>query len=155
VSPEALAALHAACFTHPRPWTAAEFAGLLAGPGVNLLTEPSSPPPPSPPHEGEGRRLPAPVGFLLARIIADEAEVLTLAVDPALRRQGTGGRLLARFLAEAAARGAARAFLEVAEDNPAALALYLRAGFAVAGRRHDYAAPGVDALVLARDLTVI
>ncbi|AMY67857.1 GNAT family N-acetyltransferase [Frigidibacter mobilis] len=134
MSPEALAALHAACFTVPRPWSAAEFAGLLARPDAFLL--------------------PAPAGFLLGRALAGEAELLTLAVDPGARRAGTGSRLVAQFLAEAAGRGAEAAFLEVAEDNLAAIALYATAGFAQAGRRRGYyRLPGggaTDALVMTR-----
>ncbi len=171
MTPEALARLHARAFTYPRPWSAAEFAAVLQGPGVVLLTQPlpegasprgeedpsprpGRPPTPSLPHEGGGRR-PDSAGFLLGRILAGEAEVLTLAVHPDARRRGIGRDLLARFLARAAAGGAARAFLEVAEDNPGALALYAAAGFAAVGRRRGYAAPGVDALVMARDLTGI
>jgi ribosomal-protein-alanine N-acetyltransferase len=155
VTPQALAALHAVCFSHPRPWSAAEFAGLLGSPGVILLTAPSSlPDGRSSPLRSEER----PAGreersaFLLGRVVAGEAEVLTLAVAPAARRQGSAAALLARFLAAAAAAGAVRAVLEVAEDNAAARALYARAGFAEVGRRRSYAGPGVDALVLARDL---
>jgi ribosomal-protein-alanine N-acetyltransferase len=89
-------------------------------------------------------------------VAGGEAELLTLAVDPPRQGRGTGGRLVARFLAEAGRRGAARAFLEVAEDNAAARALYARAGFAVAGRRPGYYrhpdGRRIDALVMGRDL---
>ena len=135
--PEALARLHAAAFAGTdRPWSAAEFASLLAQPGALLL--------------GDGRAI------LLGRLAADEAELLTLATDPAHRRQGLAAALLARFEAEARAGGAARAFLEVAEDNPPARALYARAGYAEVGRRPRYYAraqgPAVAALILARAL---
>lgn len=133
MTPEAMAALHARCFTLPRPWSADEFAALLATPGVFLLTE-------------------AGLGLLMGRVAVDEAELLTLAVDPGARRRGMGGALVARFQAEAAARGADRAFLEVAADNAAALATYGRAGFARAGLRRGYyrSAEGrtVDAVVM-------
>lgn len=136
MTPEALAALHAACFTVPRPWGAGEFAELLARPETFLLHEPA--------------------GFLLGRALAGEAELLTLAVAPGARRTGTGRRLVAQFLAEAAARGAETAFLEVAEDNRAALALYAAAGFAPAGRRRRYYrrqdGSTLDALVMTRRL---
>lgn len=127
-----MAALHAACFTRPRPWSGAEFAGLLADAAVFAVTRPG--------------------GFVLGRAVLDEAELLTIAVDPALRRQGAGRALLAAFEAAAAARGASRAFLEVAADNVAALALYHGAGWAEAGRRRGYYGPGIDALVLAKPL---
>jgi ribosomal-protein-alanine N-acetyltransferase len=132
MTPAELARLHAASFTVPRPWDESEFRALIASPGVFLLTRDT--------------------GFLLGRSAAGEAEILTLAVDPAARRQGTGRALVADFLAEARARGAERAFLEVAADNAAAAALYRQAGFAEAGRRRGYfAAPGraaVDATVM-------
>ncbi|OYU17132.1 MAG: ribosomal-protein-alanine N-acetyltransferase [Rhodobacteraceae bacterium PARR1] len=118
MTPADLAALHAACFTTPRPWSAAEFADLISNRLVFLLTEPG--------------------GFLMGRVIADEAEVLTIAVDPAHRQQGIGARLMRRFLTESASRGATSAFLEVAEGNIPARALYTRAGFAESGRRRGY-----------------
>ncbi len=124
-----MAALHAACFSVPRPWSEAEFATYLAEPAAFVLSEPG--------------------GVLVGRVAADEAELLTLAVAPDARRAGIGGRLLARFLAEAGARGAVAAFLEVAAVNGAAIALYQRAGFTERGRRRGYFA-GKDALVLFR-----
>lgn len=136
MEPAVLAALHARCFVSPPPWSAAAFAGLLADAQVALLAEPG------------GR------GFALARVVADEAELLTLAVLPEARRQGVGRALLARFEQLAAARGAARGFLEVAEDNAAACALYAAAGWSPVGRRPGYyRVPGrapVAALVLER-----
>ena len=131
-----LAAIHAASFVNPRPWSAPELRALLDGSGTFLLAEPG--------------------GFLIGRAIADEAELLTLAVAPDRRRGGIGARLVAAFTAEAQARGAATAFLEVAADNTAALALYRRHGFAETGRRPRYYTDGpgapVDALVLCRAL---
>lgn len=87
----------------------------------------------------------------MARVVADEAELLTIAVEPARRGQGLGRALLEAVIVHAAALGAAQLHLEVAVDNAAALALYERAGFARAGRRRGYyARPGerVNALVL-------
>ncbi len=89
-------------------------------------------------------------GMVLARCIADEAEVLTLAVDPAARHQGIGGALLGRAMATAQQRGAAAMFLEVASDNAPARALYAAAGYVVVGRRAGYYAGGLEALVLQR-----
>lgn len=134
--PADLAALHAACFTSPRPWTAAEIAGLLESPHVFLL------------HESGG--------FLIGRVVAGEAEVLTIAVAPTQRRKGLGRRLMAGFMAECRNRAADRAFLEVAADNTAAIALYSAAGFAPEGRRKAYyprpGAGAVDALILSLTL---
>jgi len=136
VTPETLAELHAQAFTTPPPWSAAAFAATLARPECFVLSEPG--------------------GFLLASVAAGEAEVLTLAVAPLARRQGIGRRLVAGFLAVAAARGAQVALLEVAADNRAALALYRGAGFAEVGRRHGYyrtpEGQAIDAVVMTRAL---
>jgi [ribosomal protein S18]-alanine N-acetyltransferase len=132
-----LARLHAECFTQPPPWPASAFEGFLGAPGVQLIARAH--------------------GFLLGRVIMDEAEILTLAVSPGARRQGLGGALLAEFLHAAQARGALHAFLEVAADNTAARALYAQAGFVEAGIRRGYYAsasgcPAIDALTLCKAL---
>jgi ribosomal-protein-alanine N-acetyltransferase len=129
----ALAALHAAAFPEAERWDAAAIGGLLALPGAFGVVRPGQ-------------------GFVLARVAADEAEILTLAVAPDARRQGGGAALLAAAMAQAALRGAAAMFLEVSEGNAAARALYAAAGFAEAGRRRRYYADGADALVLRRGL---
>ena len=130
------AALHAACFTTPRPWSAAEIADLLTSAHVFALGDSC--------------------GFLIGRAVAGEAELLTLAVDPQARRQGLGLHLVHRFFESARARGAKEAFLEVSAANPAAIALYHRAGFALAGQRRGYyTTPDgekIDALILTRPL---
>lgn len=133
MTPEALAALHARCFdAAPRPWSLRDFENLLDDPLTLLVT-------------GDG-------GFALGRVIAPEAELLTLAVAPARRRQGLGRALVARLEAGAAARGATVMFLEVAATNAPARALYAGLGYAQDGRRRGYYGPGVDALVLRRCL---
>ena len=136
MTPAEMAALHARCFTLPRPWSEAEFVAFLADPAVFALTRPGA--------------------LLLGRTVLDEAELLTLAVAPEQRRKGQARSLLAEFDAEAATRGAARAFLEVADSNAVAQALYLSAGWRQAGRRRGYfAVPGgrpQDALILTRAL---
>jgi ribosomal-protein-alanine N-acetyltransferase len=88
-------------------------------------------------------------GFVLARVIADQAEIITLAVAPEARRAGLGAALLAAAMEEAARRGADALFLEVSVANDAARALYAGAGFIESGRRRRYYADGSDALVLA------
>ena len=103
---ERLAGIHAAAF--PAPWDATALAGLLTQAGVFAVEQPD--------------------GFILLRTVADEAEILTLAVHPKARRRGLGARLVREGVAGAAAQGATRLFLEVADDNAAALALYARAG---------------------------
>lgn len=84
------------------------------------------------------------LGYVVAWVIDDEAEILTIAVDPAARRRGVG-----RALVEAALSGTARAHLEVRADNAAARALYEGQGFEVVGRRARYYADGEDALLMA------
>jgi ribosomal-protein-alanine N-acetyltransferase len=136
VGPEdapALAVLHAAAFEAAERWDAAEIATLLAMPGAFGLHIPGA-------------------GFVLARVAADEAEILTLAVIPQARRRGHAGALLAGAMAAALLRGAGTMFLEVSDRNAAARTLYARAGFAEAGRRRRYYADGADALVLQRAL---
>ncbi|MES2862463.1 MAG: ribosomal protein S18-alanine N-acetyltransferase [Pseudomonadota bacterium] len=132
---EGLARVHAEAFD--TPWSASAFADLLGQPGVLLEAEPD--------------------GFVLVRIAADEAEILTLAVRPTARRSGLGSRLMHAASDRAASAGAERLLLEVAEDNVAARALYARLGFEEAARRPRYyprtAGPAVDALLLVLILT--
>jgi [ribosomal protein S18]-alanine N-acetyltransferase len=136
VTPAALATLHHAAFTTPRPWSEAEIAGLMQGAGVFCL--------------GDTR------GFVMGRAIAGEAEVLTLAVAPDHRRQGVARGLMQAFAAHALQASAETAFLEVAADNVAAIALYLSLGYTQAGRRKGYfetpAGSRIDALVMAKPL---
>ncbi len=92
-------------------------------------------------------------GFILCRVVADEAEILTLAVRSEARRRGLARALVDAANEAARLRGATRLFLEVAEDNTAAIELYRRSGFASVGRRRRYYplpdGSAVDALVLA------
>ena len=92
-------------------------------------------------------------GMVLARIAADEAEILTLAVLPACRRQGRATSLLREAARLAALAGVHALFLEVGLTNAPARALYSAAGFAAVGRRPHYYADGSDALVLRRAIT--
>ena len=132
-----LAALHHACFPPGERWDQAAMTDLLAMPGCFALTD------------GSGAE---PRGLALARVAADEAELLTLGVLPGARRSGVARALLHRLGAEAARRGARSLFLEVAVANLPALALYRGVGFAEVGRRRRYYAAGGDALILARRL---
>ncbi|TVP73712.1 MAG: ribosomal-protein-alanine N-acetyltransferase [Rhodobacteraceae bacterium] len=137
MTPEALAQLHAACFTQPPPWTVHAFAELLADPGCVVCMRASQ------------QELAA---FALFRVVLDEAELLTLATAPLARRSGHARSLLREGLALVKARGAEICFLEVSVDNSAARALYHSAGFVQQGRRKAYyRAAGhapVDALIL-------
>lgn len=129
----ALAALHAVSFGSGEHWDAAAIGVLLGMPGVFGLHIPGA-------------------GFVLARVAADEAEILTLAVIPPARRQGHAGALLAGAMAAALLLGATTMFLEVSAQNAAARGLYAQAGFTEVGRRGRYYADGSDALVLRRPL---
>ena len=94
-------------------------------------------------------------GLVMWRVAADEAELLTLAVDPALRRQRIGTALLQGAMERAQEQGAVQMFLEVSVANEAARALYARADFVQVGRRAGYYGDGSDALVLRAELEAI
>lgn len=149
---DALAIVHAGSFDPA--WSARDIETLLDAPGgfAWLARE-------GPAREGAAREAdqPGPIrGFLLARAIAGEAEILTLAVDPSHRRQGVARALIEASAVTAIAAGAQAMFLEVAADNPAAIGLYRSAGFEQLGSRRAYyarpAAAAIDALVLRRTL---
>lgn len=92
------------------------------------------------------------VAFCVCWIVFEELHVNTLAVAPAERRHGHAMRLMRHVMAEAAARNATRATLEVRASNVAALALYERLGFRVAATRpRYYSHPQEDALILWRE----
>lgn len=120
-----LAALHAGAFAGQSEelWTEKSLRELLAMPGALALLATQG---------GE------PVGFILLRQAADEAEIITLAVQPQLRRMGVARRLLTVGLAKITGRGAQQCFLEVADTNVAACGLYASAGFVEVGRRPGY-----------------
>lgn len=150
VQPQALAALHGECFTVPRPWSADEFAILLGAPGVFLHIYPQCD---YPQCDATSQPL---AGFVLGRAVADEAELLTLAVASSQRRCGIGHRLVEAFLQQAALRGARSVFLEVAGDNEAARHLYQKCGFEQRALRRGYyrgeKAQSVDGLILGQNL---
>ncbi|MGC9269376.1 GNAT family N-acetyltransferase [Acidiphilium sp.] len=129
---EAIAAIHRTCFG-TESWSAASIAALFENPFVfGYVT--------------------AQGGAVIACAVADEAEILTIAVAPEARRQGIARTLLALVIDEATRRGARSLFLEVAQTNQAALGLYRSAMFSNTGIRRDYYAPGQHALLLRRRL---
>lgn len=77
-------------------------------------------------------------GFIVGRQIADEAEILNLAVHPGKRRKGEGGELVKAAMDEFRARQVRRVFLEVRESNAAGIAFYSKHGFAKTGERSRY-----------------
>ncbi len=135
MTPAEMALLHAESFILPAPWSQAELQATLASPFTFALTRP--------------------LAFLLGQVVAGEATLLTIAVAPAARRAGVGRALVADFLDHSRQRHATSAFLEVAETNHPARALYTAAGFAPTGRRKGYycgAGQSVDAILMGRDL---
>jgi len=134
-----MAALHAASFQ--RGWSDDEFERLLLE--RNVLAHRAT----------AGPRL---GGFILSRRAAGEAEILSVAVDPAQRGRGVARALLDLHLRRLAGLGTQAVFLEVDENNEPARRLYRRAGFREVGRRPGYYRQDRDraatALILRRDL---
>jgi ribosomal-protein-alanine N-acetyltransferase len=135
----AIAGLHAASFR--RGWSDGEVEQLLREPSVVAD------------RAIIGRAL---VGFILARQAADEAEILSIAVDEGARGRGLGRRLLQRNLRRLAALGVRAVFLEVGAANEAALSLCRGMGFGQVGQRRRYYGDDVTlestALVLRRGI---
>jgi [ribosomal protein S18]-alanine N-acetyltransferase len=136
----ALVSLERTCFTHP--WTPAQLAEPLrhqAGGQVLVLRSPDAP---APRHV---------VAYCIYRIVLDELDISTLAVDEPWRRSGLGRWLLQRVLELAEHRGTSAAFLEVRQSNWSALELYRSVGFDILGTRRDYyETPREDAFILRR-----
>jgi ribosomal-protein-alanine N-acetyltransferase len=135
----AIAKLHAASFH--RGWSEDELESLLVE--RNVLTHRAT---------VNGRL----VGFIMSRMAASEAEILSVAVAASYRGKGLARRMLNLHMGRLSGVGTRVIFLEVDESNAAARQLYRRAGFGEAGRREGYyaAADGkrATALVLRRDL---
>lgn len=127
-------------------WTEADYAELLnhpeSGTGFGFVLE-----------WADGNS-PVPAGFLIGRVIADEAEILNLAVEPDMRHRGAGRALVREVILYAVARGVKYLFLEVRAGNIAARRLYAGEQFqSVARRPGYYQNPPEDALVLRRELS--
>jgi ribosomal-protein-alanine N-acetyltransferase len=138
---EQCAAIHAASFAHS--WSTAEFEALLSSKAaIGSAAVDSS---------ADALR-----GFALSRIAADEAEILTIAVDGAFRNRGIGRALLTDNLSRLVASHVQSVFLEVESANLPAIALYARMGFREVGQRRGYYqkqdGSTAAALVLRKDL---
>lgn len=129
----ALARIHAASFTEA--WAEATLRNMLKTPGISAFS--------------------AQDGFIMTRVAADEAEILTLAVAPDARGRGLGTVLLSTAVEHAHHAGARAMFLEVGASNVAARALYKRFGFGEVGMRKAYYGGNEDALILRVDLPII
>ncbi len=132
---DSLAAIHAQAFA--RPWSVREIHTLMQGAGAIAISAASAD---------------QIAGFIIARALAGEGEIVTVAVDPGARRRGVGRALVEAAIAAAQARSAEVLWLEAAVDNNAAISLYRKLGFETAGRRPGYYArgssPSADALVM-------
>lgn len=124
-----LADLHQQCFPH-KPWSATDFAELKKS-GCDVIASQN--------------------GFIVYRVVADEAEVITIGVAPTARRTGIAAAMLAIAEGDAAKRGAKKMFLEVSADNSAARALYSGAGYTEIGTRPKYY-DGVDAIMMRKNI---
>jgi len=92
------------------------------------------------------------VGYAGVMCASADADIQTIAVAPANRRQGIADTLMRHLLRTAKSRGSSRVFLEVGADNSAAIALYRRWDFEATATRGNYYGPGRDALVMRRSL---
>lgn len=137
MNPDTLARIHARAMVVPPPWSQQTLQGFLSAHGSVLAVSDA--------------------GFALGRVTVDEAELLTLAVDPEAQRLGQGRACLDGFEFKAYAMGARRVFLEVADTNDAARALYTAAGYQEDGIRRDYYArrgeEPIDAVVMSKTLS--
>jgi [ribosomal protein S18]-alanine N-acetyltransferase len=97
------------------------------------------------------------IGFAVSRMAADEAEILSIAIDGSHRGRGLSRKLLLTHLGHLAGRGVRTVFLEVEENNLPARRLYARAGFGIAGRRERYyrqaSGEQLNAVLMRRDLS--
>lgn len=146
---DVMAAVHACAFDQAwdTPWSGETFARLLEGGGVFAFVAAR----PAAREEGEM----SPVGMVLARAAAQEAEILSIGVIPAARGKGVGAALLDAAIEWAKKHGIVELFLEVADVNFAARKLYDGAGFVACARRPGYYASSggaYDAIVMRRDI---
>jgi [ribosomal protein S18]-alanine N-acetyltransferase len=137
---DTLATLHAQCFH--RGWPSADFASYIADRDTPVYVACDA-----------KRRI---AGFAMLRLAADEAELITIAVEPRWRKKGVGRALMNALLTDLRMTPARRLLLEVAADNPAALRLYAQLGFTRISERQGYYARAdglpATAIVMARDL---
>ena len=133
-----MATTHAAAFTQARPWSAKEFASLLDQRFCHVAGDAQC--------------------FALFRVIADEAELLTIATHPDAQRQGRALTCMSLWQDTARALGAAQAFLDVAADNHPAIALYTACGYVRSGSRTEYYprpdGAACDAILMSRNLSL-
>lgn len=136
---ESLSTIHTICFR--APWGINAFYSSLALPTTSGLIAQSV--------------TRGPAGFVLWSVAAEQAEILTIAVLPPYRRTGLGRRLLVAAWDDAVARHCLEMFLDVAEDNIPAQALYTSLGFAEVARRRAYYPDGEDAILMKKTVVSV
>lgn len=124
-----LSNLHAKCFPE-KPWTASDFADLKKS-GCEVIASQS--------------------GFIVWRVALDEAELISIGVDPHARKTGIATAMLGIMDGELRKNGVKKVFLEVAENNHPARALYEQNGYKQVGIRPKYY-DGIDAILMSKDL---
>lgn len=124
-----LANLHAKCFPN-KPWSATDFADLKKS-GCEIIASQN--------------------GFIVWRAVADEAELITIGVDPDARRTGIAAAMLGIMEGEFKKTGIKKIFLEVAENNHPARQLYKNNGYNEIGVRPKYY-DGIDAIMMKKEL---
>ena len=126
---EELSNLHKKCFPN-KPWSANEFRDLQKS-GCEIIMSQN--------------------GFIVYRIAVDEAEIITIGVNPEMRRKGIASAMIGIIEKNLKNQGVKKIFLEVSATNIPAQKLYENAGFKPVGSRPKYY-DGVDAIVMAKDL---
>ena len=113
-----MAKLHLLSGFHTRPWSEIEYKNLLDTDTIRSF------------HTKNG--------FLIGRVIDQDAEILNVIIHPDYRRLGKASKLIGMFEKEAKDSGSSRCFLEVAESNSSAKKLYKALGYLKVGQRNNY-----------------
>jgi len=126
---EKLSNLHQKCFPN-KPWSADDFRDLKQS-GCEIIMSEN--------------------GFIVYRTVADEAEIITIGVNPEMRRNGIASAMIGIIEKTIKNQGIKKIFLEVASTNEPAKKLYENTGYKTVGIRPKYY-DGVDAILMAKDL---
>ena len=124
-----LANLHKKCFPN-KPWSADDFRELKQS-GCEIIMSEN--------------------GFIVYRIVVDEAEIITVGVNPEKRRLGIASAMIGIIEKTMQYQGVKKIFLEVASTNTPAQKLYENSGFKVVGLRPKYY-DGIDAILMSKDI---
>lgn len=124
-----LSNLHKKCFPN-KPWSADDFRDLKKS-GCEIIMSQN--------------------GFVVYRIAADEAEIITIGVNPEMRRNGIASAMIGIIEKNIKNQGVKKIFLEVASTNEPAQKLYENFGYKTVGLRPKYY-DGVDAILMSKDL---